>query len=932
MRVGEVSESLVDSIRQNGLLQPIIVSKDGSGRVSLVAGMHRLLAIKKLGWKEVSVCVTDRDPRIVEIDENLVRKELTVLEKAEQIVLKKTLYEGKGFAVETAKLMNATPRLVFMYVQIGSAPQEMRDRFRAMGMNDDLRKMLDMLRRGVTAPGNLSKRFGFPPFSVLNARDGAWQDRKNEWKSLGIRSEVGRGSNMLDMSAAMAGVTDEEEKKLWNEARRSGKAFGTEGNISEQNATSIFDPVLCELMYNWFCPPKGLVLDPFAGGSVRGVVAAKMGFPYVGVDLRPEQVSANIAQWKELDTTPAKPLGSNTPEITPVEKHGNIWFKRDDLFSIAGVAGGKVRTCWGLAQGAKGLVTAGSRASPQVNIVAHIAERLGIPCRVHTPTGEASPEVQAAIDVGAERVTHNPGYNTVIVARAHADAQARGWKEIPFGMECEEAITATRAQVANIPKTVSRIVIPVGSGMSLAGVLWGLLDAKRSTPVLGVIVGADPTARLDKWAPPNWREMVTLVSSGVDYHAETHATISGSSIVLDPVYEAKCVSFLKDSDCLWCVGVRQTATSTHEDATKTAKPQFDKDEQVWRISAAWANKPLNCTVEGITKPGGCGGRCCRSESFWPPKSGTTKGHGCDLLGPQGCTLPPEDKPVVCHLYPLRLNPAQTLVCHHRAPTGCCKPNWGHGPAIIDVVSDSLATLFGTEERDRIVAEIKGGRDTTVSVPQDISTALAIETRWEEANTKPQPRRQAVAEERSRHHPSADITPRWIVGDSRDIPALCKLQADMIFSCPPYADLEVYSDDPRDISTMDYPKFREAYRDIIQKSCALLKDNRFAVFVVGEVRSPGGPYRNFVGDTVQAFLDAGLKFYNEAILVTPVGSLPMRASKQFTSSRKFGKTHQNILVFVKGDPWAAAKAVQASPLPVSHSSGSLKLRAFMKRTP
>jgi ParB/RepB/Spo0J family partition protein len=153
MRVGEVSESLVDSIRQNGLLQPIIVSKDGSGRVSLVAGMHRLLAIKKLGWKEVSVCVTDRDPRIVEIDENLVRKELTVLEKAEQIVLKKTLYEGKGFAVETAKLMNATPRLVFMYVQIGSASEKVRAKFRTDGIDDDLRKMLDALRVKNNKPG-----------------------------------------------------------------------------------------------------------------------------------------------------------------------------------------------------------------------------------------------------------------------------------------------------------------------------------------------------------------------------------------------------------------------------------------------------------------------------------------------------------------------------------------------------------------------------------------------------------------------------------------------------------------------------------------------------------------------------------------------------------------------------------------------------------
>ena len=60
--------------------------------------------------------------------------------------------------------------------------------------------------------------------------------------------------------------------------------------------TSIFDPVLCEIAYRWFCPPGGTVLDPFAGGSVRGIVASRLGRRYVGIELRAEQVAANIAQ------------------------------------------------------------------------------------------------------------------------------------------------------------------------------------------------------------------------------------------------------------------------------------------------------------------------------------------------------------------------------------------------------------------------------------------------------------------------------------------------------------------------------------------------------------------------------------------------------------------------------------------------------------
>lgn len=157
----------------------------------------------------------------------------------------------------------------------------------------------------------------------------------------------------------------------------------------------------------------------------------------------------------------------------------------------------------------------------------------------------------------------------------------------------------------------------------------------------------------------------------------------------------------------------------------------------------------------------------------------------------------------------------------------------------------------------------------------------------------------------------DPKPDWRNADSRDIARVCfDVQADMVFSCPPYADLEVYSDDPADLSTLSYDAFLEAYRHIINETCSLLKDNRFACFVVGDVRDKKGNYRNFTGDTVEAFRSAGLHFYNEAILVTAVGSLPVRVGKQFAAGRKLGKTHQNVLVFVKGDGKKATQAMQS----------------------
>jgi hypothetical protein len=137
----------------------------------------------------------------------------------------------------------------------------------------------------------------------------------------------------------------------------------------------------------------------------------------------------------------------------------------------------------------------------------------------------------------------------------------------------------------------------------------------------------------------------------------------------------------------------------------------------------------------------------------------------------------------------------------------------------------------------------------------------------------------------------DQQPVWIEGDSINIAALAEgIAADLLFSCPPYG------------------AFRDKYRAIIAACVGMLKPDRFACFVVGDIRDRKGFYRRFVSDTEQAFEDAGARLYNEAILVTAVGSLPIRVGKQFESGRKLGKTHQNVLVFCKGDPKKATEAV------------------------
>lgn len=154
----------------------------------------------------------------------------------------------------------------------------------------------------------------------------------------------------------------------------------------------------------------------------------------------------------------------------------------------------------------------------------------------------------------------------------------------------------------------------------------------------------------------------------------------------------------------------------------------------------------------------------------------------------------------------------------------------------------------------------------------------------------------------------DVQPVWHVGDSRDIKTIAAGEYDFIFSCPPYGDLEVYSDDAQDLSTLAYDDFMAAYRQIIAGCMAMLKNDRFACFVVGDFRGKDGTYSKFPWHTIDAFEAAGGALYNEAVLVTAIGSLPIRVGRQFDAGRKLGKTHQNVLIFVKGNPKKATDQI------------------------
>jgi DNA modification methylase len=153
------------------------------------------------------------------------------------------------------------------------------------------------------------------------------------------------------------------------------------------------------------------------------------------------------------------------------------------------------------------------------------------------------------------------------------------------------------------------------------------------------------------------------------------------------------------------------------------------------------------------------------------------------------------------------------------------------------------------------------------------------------------------------HSFWNIDPEWVEGDALDLVGMDNLpQADLIFMCPPYYNLEVYSDNPLDLSTCgSYPEFLDKMDTVLWACGERLKPDRFMVIAIGDLRDDVGFNYGLIADLIKVAQGREFGLYNEAILLTPVGSLPVRVGKQFSLNRKLGRAHQHILIFYKGDP-------------------------------
>lgn len=210
------------------------------------------------------------------------------------------------------------------------------------------------------------------------------------------------------------------------------------------------------------------------------------------------------------------------------------------------------------------------------------------------------------------------------------------------------------------------------------------------------------------------------------------------------------------------------------------------------------------------------------------------------------------------------------------------------PSIFDPVLCEIMYTWFCPEGGQILDPFAGGSVRGITAHMLGYEYYGIELRPEQV--------EANQEQASDIYPGHDI--HWVIGDASEALQAAP-EADFIFTCPPYGNLEVYSDDPKDLSTMDYPDFIQTLGNIIYNSISRLK-GEYACFVVSNYRDKKGYYHNFVGDIISLFEYAGMRLYNDMILLTPTGTAAMIARGHFSKSKKVTKTHQNVLVFKKDE--------------------------------
>lgn len=312
-RLREPKESRVkeiaDSIKQIGLMNPLTVDKDGY----LIAGYHRLAAVKELGEEEVDVIVKDTskiNSELMEIDENLKRIELNWIEKAEHIVRREELLEDLGLRMKRggnqystglittsslAEQIGVSNRVYRLWRQPAEIEQEVRDELRSTTFAENLKDMVLLSQQEREVQLKISRLLisgkcqtfnrAFVQANLKEARS------KNDYKiDFDMKERWGVPHSIMNFKKAnveLQNVCDlvSKDPELEWDKRSEGIFFGT-SRIPVYGMAADH----AEFLVTYYTPEDGLILDNFMGRGTNVLASLWHGRRVIGYDVHKPNV------------------------------------------------------------------------------------------------------------------------------------------------------------------------------------------------------------------------------------------------------------------------------------------------------------------------------------------------------------------------------------------------------------------------------------------------------------------------------------------------------------------------------------------------------------------------------------------------------------------------------------------------------------------
>jgi len=235
-QVAQIAASIV----RFGFTNPILIGEDDG----IIAGHGRLMAAKKLGLADVPTIrlalLNEAERRALVVSDNKIA--LNAGWNAEILLEQIDLIRADGFDIDEL---------------IGFSDEEIEGMLDAIevqevggdgGGDEGSGEVGDGSAGTGSAPAStpaanatLAERFGIPPFTILDARKGWWQDRKRAWLDLGIRSELGRGEGdrACPGGSPLPGTGSRKGyKPRWANAIHDGAVIGKGGRADQVAAAA----------------------------------------------------------------------------------------------------------------------------------------------------------------------------------------------------------------------------------------------------------------------------------------------------------------------------------------------------------------------------------------------------------------------------------------------------------------------------------------------------------------------------------------------------------------------------------------------------------------------------------------------------------------------------------------------------------------------